>query len=556
MRAIRGLLVDNDERNIAIIEQTMDLEFERFGWEVKWTIKTSAVEARSAVRAAIDAFDFAIVDLYLGHEQETAIPVVRQLRERDVRTFILVVTSRPERNESFVEEATAEGAMHAVLRGQLSRARDAWCFRNLADTIRAHLVQTGLMAPDSMRYDSTEPGILSVLESLGGPPWKDSVGRGLSIVRGLAIRCLNPRIIDADTFHLSYLVPGRSGAYVCRVDMRQPGEAPESFVLKVGLDRPALELERRLNNLAVRQLGHQVLVAVAGDVQLDQSGYAAIAAKVADGAVTFRQWLPTAETRHAWEAADVLFGEQLRRLHHPDMRDDVPVARWLATRALIRLQTLRAVEHLEEALTHERGGNRSDVGAIRETLTMFMADGSIRDTPTERLGTTVAYVPAFGDLHSSNVLIEAGIHRRPLLIDASRFGQHHWGNDSARMLVDLFLRVRSHGVDSLLWDDFGASVAANQGLCVQCRPMEASAPDDPVTGFIDRVVTKLPEFVQLAALKLPREHWHWQWHVALAKEFIRQSSHPDLPPPRSALALVVAAEQLWSAAAAAPATQP
>jgi hypothetical protein len=44
--------------------------------------------------------------------------------------------------------------------------------------------------------------------------------------------------------------------------------------------------------------------------------------------------------------------------------------------------------------------------------------------------------------------------------------------------------------------------------------------------------------------------WHWQWHVALAREFLRQGSRPGLLPTRAVLALTAAARHLQQAAEA------
>ena len=547
MRAIRGLLVDNDEGNAELIEHTMDLEFERFGWRAKWKRCPDALTARSMVLSADEEFDFAIVDLYLGAEREGGLVVVEELHTRDRRTFVLVVTSRPERHEGFVKQATDAGAVHALIRGQLSRKHDPWSFRGLAEQIRAHLVKHDLVAPGSMEYDDTDPGIVSILESLGGiQPSEGSVERGLQVIRSLAMSCLKPAVVDTATFKLSYLVPGRSGAYVCRVDVRTPDQPTEYFVLKFGLDREALKLEHRLNSQA-RQLLDRVLVPTIGDVEFDSSGYCAIASKVAESAITLGRWLPTADARQAREVATELFDECLHNLFRQELRRETPATTWMASSALIRLRTKAVLDTYTEALAQPSGGKRDDVDVIRRTLLEFMSTGTLSVERPERLRDPVLFVHGFGDLHSSNVLIQQGIHARPLLIDASRYGRHHWAADSARMLVDLFRRIRGAGLPALLWDDFTASARQAASMCRLCADDRPAEPADPVEAFIDEIVQGLPRFLQFESLRLVPDVWHWQWHVALAKEFIRQSSHPDLTPSRGALALVAGADQVRSA---------
>jgi DNA-binding NarL/FixJ family response regulator len=547
MPDIRGLLVDNHEGNAESIEHTMDLEFDRFGWRVRWERCQDALQARSLVRRAYENFDFAIVDLYLGAEREGGLAVVEELRARDGRTFILVVTSRPERHEGFVTQAVNAGATHALIRGQLSREKDPWSFQELAERIRTHLVKHGLAAPGIMTYDENDPGIISILESLGGShPSEGSIERGLQVVRSLAMGCLKPPVVGTATFKLSYLVPGRSGAYVCRVDLRVPGQPTEYFVLKFGLDQDALRLEHR-SNFQARRLLDRVLVPTMGDIEFDSSGYCAIAFRVAEGAVTLGRWLSTADEQQAREVAAELFGEYLRNLFREELWHETPAAEWMASSALVRLRTRAVLDNLTEALAHPHGGGRDDVDLIRRTLLDFTSTGTLRVTQPKRLTDPVRFVCGFGDLHSSNVLVQEGIHARPLLIDASRFGNHHWAADSARMIVDLFLRIRNTGLDALLWDDFTTSVQQTRGLCPLCQVDRPAEPTGPVEIFIHATVERLPELLQFEYLRLVPDVWHWQWHVALAKEFIRQASHSDLTPPRSAVALVAGADQLLSA---------
>jgi hypothetical protein len=547
MQNIRGLVVDNREGNAEAIEHTMDLEFDRFGWRVTWKRCADALQARSLVRSAHESFDFAIVDLYLGHEREGGLPVVKELRDRDKRTFILLVTSRPERDEGFVTKAVNAGANHALIRGQLLREKDPWSFHGLTERIRAHLVKHGLVAPGSMIYDEDDPGIVSILESLGGShPSEGSVERGLQVIRSLAMGCLKPTRVDAATFKLSYLVPGRSGAYVCRVDLRTPGQPTEYFVLKFGLDQDALKLEHRLNFQA-RRLLDRVLVPTIGDIESDSSGYCAIAFKVAESAISLGRWLPTASEQQAREVAFELFGECLRGLFREELWDEKPATDWMASSALIRLRTGAALEALAEALAHPHGAGRDDVDLIGRTLLDFTSTGTLSVAQPKRLAVPVRFVCGFGDLHSSNVLVQEGIHARPLLIDASRYGSHHWAADSARMIVDLFLRIRSSGLNALLWDDFTASVQQARGLCPLCRGDCPAKPACPAEIFIDAIIERLPKLLQFEYLRLVPDEWHWQWHVALAKEFIRQASHWDLTPPRSAIALVAGANHLISA---------
>jgi hypothetical protein len=112
-------------------------------------------------------------------------------------------------------------------------------------------------------------------------------------------------------------------------------------------------------------------------------------------------------------------------------------------------------------------------------------------------------------------------------------------------LVDVFLRIRQAGVPSMLWSSFGADVTESAWLCPLRR--SATADQSTPTAFLDQICEEVSE----ARSDYPGQDfadWHWQWHVAIAKEFLRQSSSSDLTPMRAALAVVAAGRHLREAA--------
>src|SRR6185503_19047334 len=105
----------------------------------------------------------------------------------------------------------------------------------------------------------------------------------------------------------------------------------------------------------------------------------------------------------------------------------------------------------------------------------------------------------------SNVLVETGQQARPLLIDASMYGPGHWGLDSARLLVDLVLRVRRPGVPSMLWTDLAESAEFALALC---RYGGGSIdPVDAVEAFVAQVVNELPTYLRFEPLEINRFQW-------------------------------------------------
>jgi len=551
MRHLRGLVVDEDDENATTIRRRLNFELNRLGCSTDWTVKTDQIEAREAVRDS-DAFDFAVVDLFLNTQRvKDGLDIVRDIQEKDDRTFALIVTSHADWSPGFREEAQEHGA-YAIDRDELLRS-PKWTFGNLAVLIRDHVVSVGLVDIVAINYDKADPAVVSLIQRLG-----DSVNRelrlnsssddrreaGLRVIRNLAIRCLGTAYQEDVSLWLRYLTPGRSGAHVCRVDVKRPGEPEQAFVLKFGLDKRMLELEVMANSEARKILGEQFLVMNIGDVQSDISGYHGIAARAAQGAIPLSQWLSkVAEPVDATRVAEVLLGELLAPLFQEGLRDRVSFQKWLNPTPVEIVRARRVIDSYVPALADSRAGRRQKVATEMRRLQTFLAGMEFPENGSLPVPEHVIFVRSFGDLHSGNVLVYSRAQPRPILIDAALYSSRHWAADIARLVVDLFLRVRRPGVDSMIWNDMDASVEAGLRLCpLGERGTAASA--SATEAFLSYAVMGLPRFTHAKALGVLDDDWHWQWHVALAKEFLRQSSHEDLTPPRSALALLLASRHL------------
>jgi len=536
MPRIRGLLVEDVPENVDTIQESLYLVFRDFhGWETDWTVCASALAARREIARA-EPYDFAIIDLQLGEGRPDGASVVDDLRKDNEHTFVLLLTSKPHKFPDIVTGVRRTGA-HVIIRSQLNVDQGEWSFRQ-------HLIAHNRLSTGRVQYDKTDLGIVSIINSLGGQA--GGVAHGETIVRSLVQQCLAPVDARTPSFRLSYLTPGKSGAYVCRVDMAETGKAPQRFVMKIGLDGDALAAEVAANERAAEALREQVLVRTRGGVR-SHGQYSAIVAQLADEARPLGRWLADGATaEQAREVATMLFAEELRRLFAPELRGGTPVSTWLATRTMTQLRLGTALDRTAGILAHAKGANRADADDVRRTIEAFVREGTLPVSRPERLGDKVVTVHGFGDLHSSNVLVQGGVRPRPVLIDASLYGEYHWGADTARMLVDLVLRVRGTELASMLWDDFDESAQRAAELCEVCDRGGFRA-GEPVDQFIDQVVTTMPENVRFEELNLVQPTWHWQWHVTLAKEFLRQGCHPDLTVPRGALALVSGAHHLRQA---------
>jgi CheY-like chemotaxis protein len=556
VRTLRAFLADDNRANAELIEQTLSLELDSLGYSVIWERDRDAISARQTVRR-LDPFDFAIVDLFLNeHEEQDGIDVLRDLKAKDSRTFILLVTSYPQLSPGFRDDA-APYCTYAIMRDELRKSR-RWSFEVLAREILEHITAHGLIELGEVKYDSSDPAILSLLEHVGrsvAGTWQEHDSdkqlqrAGERIIRNLAIKCIGGTFDEATRFHVSHLTQGRSGSHVCRVDLQRRDEQIRAFVLKFGIDRRMLERECRANLLAQKSLSEQVLVAVTGPVKSDVSGYHAITAQVAPDAITLAEWLQSAVTNAAASVvSEVLLSEALRPLFAADAVQNVLTQTWLTPSATEIARARSTLVRYVPALSSPHAGNVKRVDRELRKLNSFIEVRPDLIAKSAAVPKHVYYTRSFGDLHSRNVLVQSKVLPRPVLIDASLFGMRHWASDAARLVVDLFLRIRRPGVDAMMWNDFDESVEAGLRLCPRSHLVGGSG-TSPVDAFISHSIVDIPKFTNALGFGLSADEWHWQWHVALAKEFLRQASHEDLAPARATLAILLAARHLrWSTA--------
>ncbi|GAB1690586.1 response regulator [Krasilnikovia sp. M28-CT-15] len=568
MTTVRALIVDNKPFMAERTKGVVDHGFKTLNWQVDWETPDSILAALRMVQD-LPKFDFAIIDYALEHG-ETGQSVVAEIRLRQgLDCYILVVTAEADDHPSFRELSMGAGANEAIIRGRLTttstgnHGSDKWDAESLARRIRKHMKALGRVHDFEIKFGE-DTGTQSMLSGLGEPPGArgDVIDRGEHIARTLILEFLERDNDAGAILHVNRLAPGRSGAHVCKVRRVQAGQPAESFVLKIGLDRAALEAERTANDKAARVLTPQVLVTHSGGLKTDRSSdYGALAAALANNAVTLDSWLRSTETTttQARQVADELFGGHLKSLFQESLRQDRDTSQWLATAPLHRLRIEDALETYAPVWAHPQGVHRKDVDDLVALLRTYVEAGSLPGVDRSMIDKTVVYVHAFGDLHASNVLVQTVGRPRPVLVDASQYGPHHWATDSTRLLVDLVLQVRRSGVESMLWSAVADDCAYADALCGYAGDADARcgfAGDaageltTPVDAFIAQVVTEQRKYLCIAELGLRDAFWHWQWHVALAREFLRQGSRPGMLPTRAVVALSAAASHLRRAAKA------
>ncbi|MET7970909.1 response regulator [Micromonospora sp. NPDC005305] len=552
----RGLVVDDKPAVIRQVQDILDYGFSQLGeWEVEYEEASTPAEAVKLARE-VD-FDFAVLDFDLN--DETCLPVVKELRKRRKdNCYILVVTGESKKNPNFLKRSMGAGADDAIIRDNhltMSPAfegdRNGWDGENLARRIRERMrVQD---REDGFRIVfAPEAGVQSMLHSLGDPPgeYRDAMRRGELIARTLIVKCLGTDDDTGTSLTVQHLAPGRSGAHVCKVVRVQPGQPTESFVLKIGLDRASLAAEKEANSLAARALRSQVLVRLDRELRShEQSGYSAIAAELAKDAVTLKDWLqqPGTTTEQATKVARELHRGHLKELLQPGLRERQPVSQWLTMSPVLHGRVLEALGTYAQVWRDDRGAGQADAEQMASLLRDFVDTGALPGVAPKRLGEQVLHAGGFGDLHSGNVLVQSVGEPHPLLIDASQYGLHHWATDTTRLLVDLVLQVRRPGIESMLWSGLAAEAGFATGLC-DCTGSLEPDPGDPTDAYILNLVTERATYLCLDDLEPRRADWHWQWHVALAREFLRQGSRPGLLPTRAVLALTAAARHLQQAA--------
>jgi CheY-like chemotaxis protein len=558
----RGLIVDDKKEQADKIVQGLKIAFKKIDVVVDWEFVGSALEACSRI-AAEEPFDVAILDYEL-ELAENALSVVDELRDKAPRCYILVVTGVGHDYPLFADLARGRGADAAIHRKQLTLTASAtdevesWDYHSLAARLSRHLTVQGWDGKLNVSFAKTA-GIEAMLHDLGTPPGADGDVRaqGERVARSLILECLDERNPHT-TLRVEHLAAGKSGAFVCKVRGEQQGLPARTHVIKMGLNRAALEAEYRINKEASEALSPGALITFADRARKDpQSDYWALASRFADDTTTLDGWLARAATlpTQARAVAEEIFGRCLAPLFQEGLSKDRTTASWFAMSPVHVLRVREAIATYTPVWGSPDGAGVHDAEQLAAELLAFVDERILSGPKVPPLPARVTYVHGFGDLHSGNVLVRTAGQPWPWLVDASGYGPQHWAGDATRLIVDLVLLARRTGMEPMLWTSVAADAEFAGDLCgcaaaTPATPATVEPPVRPVDAFIAAVVARRREFLHLDELGLREADWHWQWHVALAREFLRQGARPGLMPTSVVLALTAAAGHLRRAVTA------
>ena len=551
MVVIQGIVVDDIESNATAVIERLDLEFGKIGWKVQWTIETKPNAAIHLIEER-PAFHLVVADILYrredlpGEKDEARYDIIESARERSKDTYILAVSSGDDSRRNLMSEARRYGATRTLLRNQFSRESDEDNPRAIVRGIRDALVVAGVVrtlpvTPDPARH----PGVEVLLQEVGSPTISELYRRVLGLEdwghRG-AIR-------------VGHLVRGASGARVCRVSTELPGVGVVHHVLKLGHDRALLQREAIRGANAARLLSQRFFVRHETTEPVGPvNGWWAIASLLVGEAIDFRTWIAGSPSQESVEMVlSGLLVDGLGQLYSANQQPTEDLAleslRFPGYRCLL---VVAALDYLAPAISRIKpfGGAIECQKAVR-TLISFCEEGILCGLTPRRSTPGNWRCLSHGDLHGGNVLVYRGNTPTPTLIDASEFGHAHWATDPARLHVDLILRCAGKPEDSMFWDEFPAWRDRAETAAVDAddaTPDTGSAADIAAFGahWISR---NLARFALPATLSQDRREYAWQWHAALAAQYLRGTYQKDLPAPKRLLAAVAAHDQLRRARA-------
>ena len=550
MKPVRILIVDDVADNIKYFQDKLEIELGKLDLTPIWICNANSryTAYQEITSESNKPIDVAMIDLCLteNSDEPDGTGVVDDVRRYHPDAYVILYTQMIKSHPDFKKEYG--GSADLSLMKYEIKDRSTWSCQNISQEIDRHLISIGRKETGETNYNENDVGIMSVLEEVG----HDAQGvtsdvAGARILRSLAFECLDGRVEQNRDLTIEFLAAGRSGAHVCKLDFDETKHQPrESFVLKFGFDEGALKKELSRNAEAVRVLGQSPLMAIIGKLGIHKLGYRAIVANFAasssNNVMPLRKWLTgTTIPDQAKVAAQELLCDQLRPLFASVRAEKVAVDEWISFKPGRRLRTLAVLDRYRYALDDSRACGVTDSADLVRRLSNFVeGDRSIAGTPSPKR--EVLRVKAFGDLHSNNVLIQLGVNPRPTLVDASLYGPDHWSADNARLLVDVLLRVRNSGVESMLWPALTESDEQVVLLCPHCQSRESLEHPEhgSVDAFIGQAVSQLERSTHRELLAVSPDAWHWEWHVALARELLRQSSYEDLSPPRACMGLLLA----------------
>nr|UYZ50065.1 putative two-component response transcriptional regulator [Streptomyces mirabilis] len=543
MQEIRGLIIDDEERNQRRSKARLRTHFAKIGWDVLWDSATEPDRGQELIRDADRPYDVVLVDLLFAREDLPDLPeprgleLIAEAKERSPRTYIIAVSSGDDTRPDLFDQARRSGAHHVFRRYEFTQGSLDNSPAAVVRAVREHLLNNGTVSTIQVEADADDPAVQSIVDEVGAPTLSQ-----------LYSRVLEAEGAEMETMRLAHLTPGASGAVVCSVAAVSPGSPVLRHVLKASRDERALAHEAEQNARAAKVFPALLLIRQRPERPVGPvNGWYALGAPLPENASTLRAWLAAEPPRR--DVQDVmfkLFREGLRTPHTENRESGVPLVELLRFPSLRRRLVLQALAEFSPALTRADGGGLSDVRELTRELRSFLEEGRPLGVPLSELTRPTVTTYAHGDLHGGNVLICLGRHPTPVLIDTSAFGRLNWAADAARFGVDLLMRSIDAGVESMFFTRFATWRALASHLGTRTPLVEPDGHDTPAAlAALSWLVTHLHSLCPDAG----EPERAWEWHVVLAEYLLRAACHTDVPPPKRALALVAAHDQLRSATA-------
>ncbi|GAB3744951.1 hypothetical protein GCM10027598_80540 [Amycolatopsis oliviviridis] len=549
---IRGLMVDDLEKNRNSVSLRLSQQLEAKGWSVAWTMVGDPNEARKLLAEA-PPFDLFVIDLLFDREdfddtEPRGLEIVELARVTAPKGYIFVISMGDDHRRDLFAGAEELGAHKVLRRAEFTTESKINSPASVAASIRDHLLGNASVVEVEVRADRTDPAVQALMYDVGEAT--------LTQLHRLILEATD----DAtDAVEVKCLVPGASGASVCTTTAQVLRGPTLHHVLKVGRTAEALFRETR-GVLRARQLLPQRFVV---PIQPEQpvgpvNGWFATGAHLDRDALTLRGWLGSGPTPElVCDLFDLLFSDCLGALYDSTGEDiDRPAPSLFELPYFRQCLVLDAMEELTPLLVHPDGGGLDDATRLRADVGSFVTEGRLPGVQERSLPQLSRVCAAHGDLHGGNILVYPGRHPSPALIDFSEFGKAHWAFDPARLIVDLLM----YGIDA------GAESAFFYGLPVWRRlvaaigelstDLHAVSQDGITTACLSGLgwlVSQLRQICHQLRTEADYQRNRWEWHLALGSLLLRMSYHRDMTPPKKVAGLIAAHDQLTAAAAALPA---
>jgi len=568
--SFQALLIDGDPLGRAAVPGRLGAHLAELGWSPSWETAADAREARLILGGPDRFFRLIVVDLAAGGPCD-GLDLVEEARECFPDAFILAVGPQGAPGDPWPKlfaDARYRGAHRVLRRNDFEAGSPGGGPRAIASAVHDHLLEAGVFDPIAAVYDEDDPHVLALVHEVGEPA-----------LVGLYLRVLEIRGWSARRMRIRFLAPGSAGpaaiegragpsgaaVYAVESEVRGAGLPAEGLrvhhVLAVDRDRGALSEEAKRGVAAATLLRGSPLVRQEPGYPVGPvGGWYALVSRVHGQPRTLSRWLAAGpEPQRIEDLFEALFTDGLGGLYADTLDPGGSAAALFWAPPHVQRRIASALDELGPALSNPLGCGLADAARYVERLRAFVLEGRIGAGPELSATSPLPSRPTFrvhshGNLTADTVLVSYDSrHPQPTVIDTRRFGPAHWAADPARMAADLLLRAVDGGIQGAFFT--GLPVwRALAGRLGRLEPLDEAAGRDQGTVAALRALSWLTRnlrgFNPAVAAELDFEAHRWEWHAALAGEFLCGAADPSLPTPKRALAAVAAYDQLSAAESA------